>query len=209
MIDEIIKTNKVKIIGTVDTPFIFNHEVFGEKFYGTTVKVSRTSGVYDFIPVIISERLIDVLYGFCGHRVSICGQLRSFNRHTDEGNKLILNVFVREFELLSEDDSRKDVNELYFDGYIGKEPAYRKTPFGREITDIKLVVNRPYGKSDYIPCITWGRTARYTSDLDVGTHVSVWGRMQSREYYKKISEEIFENRIAYEVSIYRLELQND
>ncbi len=134
------------------------------------------------------------------------GQFRSYNRHEEKKNRLILSVFVREIEFIDELEESSKTNQIYLDGYICKEPVYRKTPLGREIADVLLAVNRPYGKSDYIPCICWGRNARFAGGFSVGDRCEIWGRIQSREYMKKISEDQLEKRIAYEVSVSKLEL---
>ena len=170
------------------------------------LSVSRLSDFVDFIPVMISERLIDVNADYTGCYVYIGGQFRSFNRHEEHKNKLVLSVFAREIEFLDELWESTKTNQIFLDGYICKEPVYRKTPLGREIADLLLAVNRPYGKSDYIPCICWGRNARYASGFQVGDRCLVWGRIQSREYMKKVSEDEIERRVAYEVSVSKLEL---
>lgn len=203
--EEIIKNNKVTIMGEIVSGFTYSHEIFGEGFYMMDVRVKRLSERYDTIPVMVSERLMDVNEDFIGQLVSISGQFRSYNRHEGEKNRLILSVFAREVELLEEIEDLSQANQTFLDGYICKEPIYRKTPLGREIADILLAVNRPYGKSDYIPCICWGRNARYANNFNVGERCAVWGRIQSREYMKKLDEEHVEKRIAYEVSVSRLE----
>ena len=133
------------------------------------------------------------------------GQFRSYNRHEEKRNRLVLSVFAREVKFVGEEEETVPVNQIFLDGYICKPPVYRKTPLGREIADLLMAVNRPYGKSDYIPCICWGRNARYASAFEVGGHVLIWGRIQSREYMKRISENETEKRIAYEVSVSKLE----
>ncbi len=134
----------------------------------------------------------------------ITGQFRSYNRHEGVKNRLVLSVFAREIEFVGSDTNHTKNNQIFLDGYICKQPIYRKTPLGREIADLLVAVNRPYGKSDYIPCIAWGRNARYASNLDVGTRLRIWGRVQSREYTKKLSEEECEKRVAYEVSVSKI-----
>ena len=151
--------------------------------------------------MMISERLIDVNAEYIGQIIYVTGQFRSFNRHEEKKNRLVLSVFVRELEFLEELQEDMKSNQIFLDGYICKEPIYRKTPLGREIADLLIAVNRSYGKSDYIPCICWGRNARFASGFEVGGHVQVWGRIQSREYVKKISELETEKRVAYEVSV--------
>ena len=205
MSDKIIENNQVTIMGKVATEFSFSHEVFGEGFYMVEVEVKRLSNSEDRIPLMISERLIDVTQDYTGEYIMVHGQFRSYNRHEEQKNRLVLSVFVREISFMEEEPDGTKTNSIWLDGYICKTPIYRKTPLGREIADILLAVNRPYGKSDYIPCIAWGRNARYASNFQVGTRVCIWGRVQSREYTKKITETECEKRIAYEVSISKLE----
>ena len=205
MSDKIIENNQVTIMGQVATGFSFSHEVFGEGFYIVEVLVKRLSNSCDSIPLMVSERLIDVTQDYTGEFITAQGQFRSYNRHEEQKNRLILSVFVREISFVEEEPDGSKTNSILLDGYICKEPIYRKTPLGREIADLLLAVNRPYGKSDYIPCICWGRNARFASSFEVGEHVQVLGRIQSREYVKKISETDAEKRIAFEVSVSKLE----
>ena len=205
MSDKIIENNQVTIMGQVDSEFEFSHEVFGEGFYIVEVLVKRLSNSDDRIPLMISERLIDVTQDYRGEYIVAHGQFRSYNRHEEQKNRLVLSVFVREVEFVEEEPEGAKTNSILLDGYICKEPVYRKTPLGREIADLLLAVNRPYGKSDYIPCICWGRNARFASTFEVGTHVQIWGRIQSRDYVKKLSETQVEQRTAYEVSVSKIE----
>lgn len=205
MSDKIIENNQVTIMGKVATEFSFSHEVFGEGFYMVEVEVKRLSNSEDRIPLMISERLIDVTQDYTGEYIMVHGQFRSYNRHEEQKNRLVLSVFVREISFMEEEPDGTKTNSIWLDGYICKEPIYRKTPLGREIADLLLAVNRPYGKSDYIPCICWGRNARYASGFEVGEHVQLLGRIQSREYVKRISDTETEKRVAYEVSVSRLE----
>ena len=192
-------------MGKVATEFSFSHEVFGEGFYMVEVEVKRLSNSEDRIPLMISERLIDVTQDYTGEYIMVHGQFRSYNRHEEQKNRLVLSVFVREISFMEEEPDGTKANSIWLDGYICKEPIYRKTPLGREIADLLLAVNRPYGKSDYIPCICWGRNARYASGFEVGEHVQLLGRIQSREYVKRISDTETEKRVAYEVSVSKLE----
>ena len=205
MADKIIENNQVSIMGKIDTPFTFSHQVFGEGFYLVDVLVKRLSESEDRIPVMVSERLLDVTQDYEGEYIEISGQFRSYNRHEEKKNRLVLSVFAREISFVEQEDNSVKTNQIFLDGYICKPPVYRKTPLGREIADLLIAVNRPYGKSDYIPCICWGRNARYASAFQVGGHVLVWGRIQSREYVKKIGENETEKRTAYEVSVSKLE----
>ena len=205
MSDKIIENNQVTIMGEIVSTFAFSHEVFGEGFYMVDVSVRRLSNSVDTIPVMISERLIDVECDYRGEFLMVSGQFRSYNRHDEQKNRLVLSVFAREVSFIEEELDGAKTNNILLDGYICKLPIYRKTPLGREIADLLLAVNRPYGKSDYIPCISWGRNARLASAFEVGEHVQVLGRIQSREYVKKLSETETEKRTAYEVSVSKLE----
>ncbi len=205
MSDKIIENNQVTIMGVVDSEFRFSHEVFGEGFYMVDVLVKRLSSSDDRIPLMISERLIDVHQDYIGEYIMVTGQFRSYNQHDEKKNRLVLSVFVREVSFVEEELDGAKTNTILLDGYICKKPIYRKTPLGREIADLLLAVNRPYGKSDYIPCICWGRNARFASGFEVGEHVQVLGRIQSREYVKKLGETETEKRTAYEVSVSKLE----
>ena len=209
MSDKIIENNQVTIMGEIVSPFTFSHEVFGEGFYMVDVSVRRLSNSEDKIPVMISERLIDVTQDYTGEFIMVNGQFRSYNKHDELKNRLVLSVFAREVEFIEEELDGAKTNNIMLDGYICKLPVYRKTPLGREIADLLVAVNRPYGKSDYIPCICWGRNARFASAFEVGNHVQIFGRIQSREYVKKISETATEKRIAYEVSVSKLECLED
>lgn len=202
-----ILNNQVTLSGEIVENFKFSHEMFGEGFYATMLATERQSETKDIIPIMVSERLVDVKSDWAGQVVRIMGQFRSYNKHEGEKSTLVLSVFVREIEAWEDDGTIRpiDENSVFLDGCICKVPAYRKTPLGREITDILLAVNRPYGKSDYIPCICWGRNARCISGFNVGDNVQFWGRIQSREYQKKISENEVEKRIAYEVSANKME----
>ena len=189
MLDKVFTNNQVTIAGEVVSEFTFSHEVYGEHFYIVNIAVCRLSNSYDVIPVMVSERLIDVTSDYRGCVLQVSGQFRSYNRHEENRNRLVLSVFAREAVLASqEDEDEQNPNHIFLDGYVCKHPVYRKTPLGREIADVLLAVNRPYGKSDYIPCICWGRNARFADKFEVGSHIQIWGRIQSREYQKKIAE---------------------
>ena len=187
MADKVIENNQVSIIGKVVSGFTFSHEVFGEGFYMVELSVKRLSDSSDRIPVMISERLIDVAQDYQGEYIQVEGQFRSYNRHEEKKNRLVLSVFAREVSFVEEADDKVRSNQIFLDGFVCKPTVYRKTPLGREIADMLIAVNRPYGKSDYIPCICWGR-------------------IQSREYMKRLEGELTERRTAYEVSISKLEL---
>ena len=209
MTDKIFDNNQVTIAGEVVSNFEFSHDVFGEGFYLLEVSVGRLSSSYDIIPLMVSDRLINVKEDYIGKYIQVTGQFRSYNRHEEYKNRLVLSLFVREIEILESPEYISNPNSIYLDGYICKLPVYRKTPLGREIADLLLAVNRPYGKSDYIPCICWGRNARFADGFKVGGHLQIWGRIQSREYQKKISETEFEKRTAFEVSVSKMEYDEE
>ena len=165
MTDKIMENNQVVIMGTIVSEFKYSHEIFGEGFYMVDVEVQRLSDSTDIIPLMVSERLMDIEQDFRGVKVMVTGQFRSYKRHEEKKNRLILSVFAREVELVDEIEESAKSNQIYLDGFICKEPIYRKTPLGREIADLLIAVNRPYGKSDYIPCICWGRNARFANSF--------------------------------------------
>ena len=202
--DGLPENNTVFIAGKIVEGCVFSHEVYGEGFYTFQISSERLSDKADILPVTVSERLIDMELLQVGAKVDIIGQLRSYNNYNSKKNRLVLTIFAREIRLM-EGEEGKNENQIFLNGYICKPPIYRKTPFGREISDILVAVNRAYNKSDYIPCIAWGRNARYMANLQVGSNVRVWGRVQSRTYQKRIGEEI-EERVAYEVSVSKIEL---
>ena len=212
MTEQGINHNQVEVCGSINSAFEYSHEIFGEGFYTVKLLVNRLSEATDEIPLLISERLVDVTKDYRGMKIEVSGQFRSYNRHEGLKNKLILSIFVRELQFVEDDDMPQEQsksNQIYLDGYVCKPPIYRKTPLGREIADILIAVNRPYGKSDYIPCIAWGRNARFASTIEVGGHLQVQGRVQSREYTKKINEEETEKRVAYEVSVSKIDFVED
>ena len=200
------ENNKVTISGTVATEPEFSHEVYEEMFYTFMLDTPRLSENCDKIKITVSEKFLAGGGIKVGDRIKIEGQFRSYNNFTNIGNRLILTVFVKNIERLEVcDDDQQNINSIYLNGYICKQPIYRTTPFGREIADVLLAVNRSYNKSDYIPCIAWGRNAKYAETLSVGDNVVVKGRIQSREYQKKISETEVECKTAFEVSLSRLD----
>ena len=185
---------------------VFNHEVYKEKFYIFTLRVKRLSEVDDHLKVILSERLFGSEFDVRpGDFVAINGQFRSYNNYSGEGSRLVLTVFAKDI-CSAEPEDIENPNQIYLDGFVCKEPVYRVTPFGREIADILLAVNRSYNKSDYIPAIAWGRNAKFCRDISVGARVRIWGRIQSREYQKKLSEDNVVTKMAYEVSVGKMEL---
>ena len=209
-----LENNYLTLVGKVTGEKKFSHEIYGERFYIFNLSIPRLSGNSDIIPITVSERLIkeDTLQE--GNKLLIKGQFRSYNSYENEKNRLILTVFAKDIMEVEENEEeendivRKDIvtNEVVLVGYICKKPIYRQTPFGREISDLLLAVNRAYNKSDYIPCIAWGRNARFCQNLEVGTQVKVVGRVQSRAYEKKYEDGSVETRVAYELSIGSLEV---
>ena len=206
------ENNHIILVGKVTSEKRFSHEIYGEKFYIFDLSVPRLSGNADIIPITISERLMVNGDLPINAKITVEGQFRSYNSYGEGRNKLVLTVFAKNVTLLedqeSEVEARKDFisNEVTLIGYICKKPVYRQTPFGREIADILLAVNRAYSKSDYIPCIAWGRTARFCENMEVGTEVKIVGRVQSRQYEKKHEDGTIENKVAYEVSVGSLEV---
>lgn len=206
MSDKIIETNVVTVLGEVDSDLRFSHEMYGEGFYTLDIKVPRLSNHSDILPVTVSERILVDLDLTLGSMVKVDGQLRSYNKYMDGSNKLVLTIFARDMTIYTGEEELKNPNQIFLNGYICKHPVYRTTPFGREITDMLVAVNRPYNKSDYIPCIAWGRNARFSEKLKVGDHIKIWGRVQSREYQKRLNEEELITKMAYEVSISKMEI---
>ena len=189
------ENNRVLLVGTVSEDLTFSHEFYGEKFFNLMVATKRTSGAMDLVPVLVSERAVNSNDSYYGKTVQIMGGYRS--RNTDKGN-LELNVFANSFEVVADDT--KHINEIYLEGLICKTPVFRTTPLGRHISEILVAVNRRYNKSDYIPCITWGRNACFASRLDIGAKIAIEGRIQSREY-KKVVDGAEISKVAYEISI--------
>ena len=208
MITNYTENNYLVLIGKIISDKTFSHEIYGESFYVFNLEVPRLSGNEDIIPITISERLIANFDLTIGRKVVIEGQFRSYNSYENEKNRLVLTVFAKDIIDYKKEQEEKVSNEVVLNGYICKKPIYRKTPFGREISDILLAVNRAYNKSDYIPCIAWGRNARFCENMEVGTEVKVVGRVQSRTYEKKFEDGRTEQRVAYEVSIGSLEVIN-
>ena len=203
---EQMNNNKVYLRGKVVSNLQFSHEVFEEKFYEVNLEVPRLSNFNDIIPITISERfLIDNKFEV-GSTIAVRGQFRSYNKPMENKSKLVLTVFVRE---ICEIDENENPNTIELTGYVCKQPIFRTTPFKREICDVLLAVNRAYNKSDYIPCITWGRNARFIKNVDVGERITLTGRIQSREYQKKVADDLVENKIAYEISVTKIAVCGD
>lgn len=198
-----VEDNEACIAGEVCGYLTYSHDVHGERFYRFMLRSERLSENADVICVTISEKMLTEISIDLGMRLRVCGQFRSYNNYTGCGNKLVLTLFAKEIIQAEPDEA---VNEIYLNGYLCKPVVYRVTPFGREIADMLLAVNRAYNKSDYIPCIAWGRNARFVRHMPVGQNVKIWGRMQSRDYQKKISETECVTKTAFEVSVNRLEI---
>mgnify|MGYP001086979527 FL=1 len=216
MVTNLLENNHLVLVGKVTSEKTYSHEIYGEKFYIFDLEVPRLSSAVDIIPITVSERLLTSLDLQIGKKLSVEGQFRSYNSYQNERNKLILTVFAKDIiEVDSENvqnedeqEEKKDIvtNEVILSGYVCKKPIYRQTPFDREIADLLLAVNRAYNKSDYIPCIAWGRNARFCQNMEVGTEVRIIGRVQSRKYEKKFEDGTSETRVAYEVSISSMEI---
>ena len=204
-----LENNHLILVGKIVSEQKYSHEIYGEKFYSFNLEVIRLSNNADIIPITVSERLLTDLDLKLGTEVEVEGQFRSYNNYENEKNRLVLTVFAKEIRIAEpHEEGDKDfiTNEVTLVGYVCKKPIYRQTPFGREIADLLLAVNRAYNKSDYIPCIAWGRNARFCQKIEVGTEVKVVGRVQSRSYEKKYEDGTTETRIAYEVSIASMEI---
>lgn len=205
------ENNHLVLVGNITSEKKYSHEIYGEKFYVFNMEVVRLSSTTDIIPITVSERLLTDIDLTIGKKVSVEGQFRSYNNYENEKNRLILTVFAKEITELNESDEEEKeevTNEVVLVGYVCKKPIYRQTPFGREIADVLLAVNRAYNKSDYIPSIAWGRNARFCQNMEVGTEVKITGRIQSRTYEKKFEDGTSETRVAYEVSIASMEVVN-
>ena len=197
--------NHAEVVGIVSDEPKFSHEIYGEKFYIFTLSIPRLSGTSDKVKIMVSDRLLADMEISEGDAIEVEGQFRSYNDYENGDNRLVLTVFAKDIRHTNS-DKEKNPNLLYLNGFICKEPVYRTTPFGREITDLLLAVNRSYNKSDYIPVIAWGRNARYCKNINIGDNIKVWGRIQSRIYQKHISDEEVVEKTAYEVSVSRMEM---
>lgn len=206
MTQNLLENNQITIIGKVAEECIFSHELYGEKFYEFKIEVTRLSDQTDILPVTMSERLINKDELIKGTPVEIKGQIRSYNNKNETGNKLKLNIFARDVVAYVTIEDHVNPNEVYLNGFLCKSPIYRTTPFGREICDVILAVNRSYRKSDYIPIITWGRNARFSENLKIGDNVKITGRLQSREYDKKLPDGTVVKKTAYEISVSKMEV---
>lgn len=198
--DNRMENNTVVLAGEVAGTPAYSHETFGEGFYVFNMNVPRASGTIDTVPVMVSDRMCNIESIKAGSLYEVEGQFRSYNKHEKSKNRLVLSVFAMGMRELDEDEYAGE-NHVMIEGYVCKETVYRQTPLGREIADLLIAVNRAYGKSDYIPCICWGRNAKYASTLEVGQKLRLNGRIQSREYVKKTGEDNTETRVAFELSV--------
>lgn len=199
-----IANNRAEVMGVVADELVFSHEIYGEKFYTFTLKIPRLSGISDDVKIMVSNRLLSGMELCVGDFVEVDGQFRSYNSYENGDNRLVLTVFAKDLRFADETEE-KNPNSLYLNGFICKPPVYRTTPFGREITDLLVAVNRSYNKSDYIPVIAWGRNARFCKNINVGDNIKIWGRIQSRVYQKHLSDDEVVEKTAYEVSVSRME----
>lgn len=203
MLYENIKNNYAEVSGVIESGFEFSHTIRGERFYSVRVRSNRLSDACDLVPLLFSEKIIDVNQSYIGQQISVNGQFRSFNRHINDHSHLILYLYVRAYAFSDEELTQS--NMIYLNGYLCKEPVFRTTPKGKDICELIVAVNREYKKTDYIPCICWGRDARFACTLGVGSHIRLWGRIQSRKYRKKLDDQKYVIRETYEVSINTLE----
>ena len=199
------ENNRATLAGEVCSELTFSHMIYGERFFLFQLRIPRLSENFDVVNITISERFFTDVLPEEGDLLLVEGQFRSYNNFSNTGNRLILTVFAKYVERISSLDTIDNPTQIYLSGYICKAPVYRTTPFQREIADILLAVNRFYNKSDYIPCIAWGRNAKYAEGLSVGTHLKIWGRIQSRDYQKRLDEENFITKTAYEISVSKME----
>lgn len=209
MTDHLVENNEVTVVGKVISDLVFSHKVYGEGFYTFEIEVPRLSDSVDKLPVTISERLLPEVGDLLGATVEILGQFRSYNQYEEGRNRLILTIFVLELNIVEDPILNRSKNNVFLNGFVCKNPVYRTTPFGREITDLLVAVNRSYHKSDYIPCISWGRNARYAQHLKTGDNIRLWGRIQSRTYQKKMENGETITRVAYEMSVSKMELVDE
>ena len=203
------ENNKVEVVGEVCSEPAFSHTIYGERFFLFQLRIPRLSDNFDTVNITISERFFPEITPHIGDILFIEGQFRSYNNFSDVGNRLILTIFAKSVTYVNDLNDYENPNQIYLSGYICKPPVYRTTPFHREIADILLAVNRFYNKSDYIPCIAWGRNAKFAEGLPVGTHLKIWGRIQSREYQKRLQDDAFITKTAYEISISKMELEDE
>lgn len=200
-IEDVVGNNVAEVTGIISSEVVYDHITGnGDRFYTFFVDVKRLSGTYDSLMVMVPEELLLADEDYLGRAVCLKGHFRSYNRKENGKSHLILYLYAKSLEFI-EQDTCADTNELTLIGYICKKPVARTTPAGRIITDIMLAVNRPFGKTDYIPCIFWGRNAYYISNFEVGRQIKLIGRMQSRIYTKIFPNGTVKDLTAYEVSV--------
>lgn len=187
--------NQVTLRGALTSPPEFSHENHGRQFYRLTLEVPRLSGAVDILPVIVEKGLLEQAEVTDGEMVAVTGQIRSHNQRAEGKRRLMIFVFA--LTLACEDG--EPLNDVSLEGFLCREPNYRRTPLGREICDIMLAVPRAFQRADYLPCILWGRTALEGSRCHTRDKITLSGRLQSRTY-TKLTETGAEERIAYEVS---------
>ena len=194
--------NTILLRGTVASKIKFSHSSHGENFYEFRLKSERKSKKEDVIICLVPEIVLDKCLIKENEQIEVQGEIRTIS---SKGHKHIY-VFVQDAMCGDELNSLPDVNEVKMDAFICIQPNLRRTvKSNRMVCDFIAASNRQYG-SDYIPCITWGRNAIRTSEFDVGTRVKVLGRLQSREYKKKIDDGTYEVRTAYELSAYMIDV---
>ncbi len=186
--------NVIMLRGTLGSRPEYSHENHGRRFYRFSLDVPRLSGAVDSLNVIAPQEVMERAE-LTGGVIQVIGQIRSFNSRSETGRRLIISVYAEDITLCDDEPE----NSVELTGTICKQPVYRRTPLGREICDIMLAVNRSYHRSDYLPVILWGRTAKEIAQQPVGTVLSITGRLQSREYQKVLDSGI-EKRVAYEIS---------
>ena len=196
--------NFVQLRGTAAGEPEPSHENHGQRFYRFPFAVRRLSGQTDNLWVIATGDQLRYLGTLTGKRLSVDGQLRSFNNKSGYGSKLVISVFAQAIFPTEEGD----LNNIQLRGVICKPPVLRRTPLGRCISDMMLAVNRRYGRADYLPCIAWGQVAMITGHMEVGETLCLEGRVQSR-VYTKVVEGCPQERTAYEVSVMHLIEEDD
>ena len=203
---ERINKNHVTLVGQVEKDFLFSHETHGKRMFEGIIAVERSSGYKDIIPVMIDGSNLDLEKDYTGETVKVVGKYLSYNLHTETTHNLKLFVAAKSVEVVPADTPYE--NHVVLEGYLCKEPIYRKTPLEREITDVMLAVDHAPGRAAYIPLIVWDEQAKRSADLKIGDCIKIHGRIQSREYVKTLNETETETRVAYEVSVYHVRRMN-
>ena len=188
-------TNQITLRGTLTCTPAFSHENHGRHFFRFFMKIPRLSSNSDILPVIIPGYLLEGKLLEEGMSLCVSGQIRSHNLRAD--GKRHLSIFV--FASCLEPDEEEPLNHVTLEGIVCREPSYRRTPLGREICDLMLAVPRGFQRTDYLPCILWGTTAREAASCRTGDMITICGRFQSRPY-TKLTEEGPVHKTAYEIS---------